>query len=955
MTAATTLCRLAFQVLAEEQGRFSTAWNRHLQTLLAEAGLVDGRPCERILAEDVVAYVFTVESTAQIGSFRSVLQGDPGWSRALREAGLVTDEAWSLDLYRAPIRDEPAIPVGGGTRSGPWLGFDAFDGMPSVLINDITTGADGCLLLATYEGICRFDGATTGLLTPADGVIQWIPRLLFDHRRGVLWFSQVSPGLARLDEAGIDIFTHADGLTRESTAAMCLSSCGDLWIARGEGGCTRFDGERFVPADAGLPGDTPILDMLADRDGGLVLGTTAGVYRRRENGSECIGLRDERVSAVCEDAEGRLWVGASSGIYLHGPGGFERHEALSTVGPVIRLTAGREGGLWVSSRGNGAVHWDGETVRAHTAGSGLSSSQVNATHVDERGCVWVGAWGGGLSRYDGDWVGTIAVESGLPAGRVETLCDAGDGSMWIGTWGGGLFRARGEEAERVPGTEEVGDFLWSSCRDREGRFWFGTFGQGVVCLDGERLSRLTTADGLGHDSVWGIHQDHSGRMWFATQGGGLTCFDGDRCITYTTADGLPHNQVWSVAEDAEGAIWCSTVESGVSRFDGKSFRSYSTKDGLAHDQVWCILPDRGGDLWFGTWGGGVSRFDGKGFTTYTTRDGLAHNSIRSMCQSADGHLWFGTFGGGACRYDGLAFQAFSRREGLVHDAVQHIEEGSDGRMWIATEAGVTRYAPPEEPPRVELRGVVADQRYAVDDVVTLGAAQRLVTVEFSGASFSTAYDRLVYAYRILGQSEEWRTTTRRRVELPDLPVGSYTFEVQAIDRDLNYSTSAAVKLAIEPDAGSDRLRALEAELGLPGSDQLVGRSPALRRVLVEIDTVAASDLTVLILGETGTGKGLAARAIHSLGAWSEGPFLQVNCGAIPEGLVESELFGHEKGAFTGAVSRRIGGSSWLRGGRFFLMRSGTSHSSRSVCCCRCCRTVSSTGSEDNDRSGHVPA
>jgi formate hydrogenlyase transcriptional activator len=101
-------------------------------------------------------------------------------------------------------------------------------------------------------------------------------------------------------------------------------------------------------------------------------------------------------------------------------------------------------------------------------------------------------------------------------------------------------------------------------------------------------------------------------------------------------------------------------------------------------------------------------------------------------------------------------------------------------------------------------------------------------------------------------------------------------------------------------------------------DQIVGSSPALEYVLAEVERVAPTDSTVLVLGETGTGKELIARAIHNLSARYGRPFVKLNCAAIPFDLLESELFGHEKGAFTGAVAQKIGRFEMADTGTLFL-------------------------------------
>jgi formate hydrogenlyase transcriptional activator len=101
-------------------------------------------------------------------------------------------------------------------------------------------------------------------------------------------------------------------------------------------------------------------------------------------------------------------------------------------------------------------------------------------------------------------------------------------------------------------------------------------------------------------------------------------------------------------------------------------------------------------------------------------------------------------------------------------------------------------------------------------------------------------------------------------------------------------------------------------------DQIVGDSPALESVLAEVERVGPTDSTVLVLGETGTGKELIAHAIHNLSGRCGRPFVKLNCSAIPFDLLESELFGHEKGAFTGAVSQKIGRFEIADTGTLFL-------------------------------------
>src|SRR5712672_3075273 len=137
---------------------------------------------------------------------------------------------------------------------------------------------------------------------------------------------------------------------------------------------------------------------------------------------------------------------------------------------------------------------------------------------------------------------------------------------------------------------------------------------------------------------------------------------------------------------------------------------------------------------------------------------------------------------------------------------------------------------------------------------------------------------------------------------------SWASEVPALNQ------TAAFKVE---DAASAEVALDDEFLGF-GLPRIVGKSAALRRLLDMVRVVAPTNATVLINGETGTGKELIAKAIHKCSDRSSGPFVKVNCAAIPTGLIESELFGHERGAFTGAIARRIGRFELASRGTMFL-------------------------------------
>lgn len=136
----------------------------------------------------------------------------------------------------------------------------------------------------------------------------------------------------------------------------------------------------------------------------------------------------------------------------------------------------------------------------------------------------------------------------------------------------------------------------------------------------------------------------------------------------------------------------------------------------------------------------------------------------------------------------------------------------------------------------------------------------------------------------------------------------------ALDNDLHVHEISRLQAAAESDRGALLQKLGRKEL----ADVIVGEQAGLKTVLERVELVAGSDVPVLILGETGTGKELIARALHVRGKFQQGPFIRVNCGAIPQELIDSQLFGHEKGSFTGAEQSRQGWFERADGGTLFL-------------------------------------
>jgi formate hydrogenlyase transcriptional activator len=278
----------------------------------------------------------------------------------------------------------------------------------------------------------------------------------------------------------------------------------------------------------------------------------------------------------------------------------------------------------------------------------------------------------------------------------------------------------------------------------------------------------------------------------------------------------------------------------------------------------------------------------------------------------------------ACRdYDALLRMLWDSLRGVIRfdylALVRYDQKRQSG--WLEAFAGY-------DDPGVPLRTDLPLEGSPIELLLNSGEPLYIADIRRAGPFRADIMERFE-RYRIL--SGYWVLLTREQRILGCLSFASQSVDAYgAEDRELMDHIARHVTIAVENAVAFDKIRQLrkkieEEKLYLEEEiraeyrfDEIVGNSPAIRAVLQQIQTAAPTDSTVLIHGETGTGKELVARAIHQFSGRNQGTFVKLNCSAIPAGLLESELLGHEPGAFTGALGRRIGRFELAHRGTLFL-------------------------------------
>ena len=648
---------------------------------------------------------------------------------------------------------------------------------------------------------------------------------------------------------------------------------------------------------------------------------------------------------VGRDDTGKVWVGQhehQNELWCYVDGNFQPVQ-VDLGSPLRSIQCDREGRMWFCTS-EGVLYQDGDGFSRFTPADGLPHPAVKAVFQDREHQFWFATWGG-VGLYDAHSISVfgLSAEVSKSGSEISQIVQDRRGDIWVGYASYNLKEIKKSvgrfNGEHFALVASESDFDINNCfiiyKDHDGNLWFGGV-NGLFRYDGQKFRRMQTTAGLGDRSVSAIAQDSQGRFIFGHWAKDSIRNRGDLVVSplkliYQRGEEFqtifednekkdPFSRIGTVIAGRNGEVYFYLVNQNFSNNDKgfgcwhpeEGLKFYGIEEGLIDNDVNDLLLDRNGNLWIATLSG-LSCFDGSTFSIFTTEAGLPSNRIRCLFEDSQGHLWLGT-DGGVVHYDGRFFQTIKSPH---IGSVCQILEDRDGAFWFGNvQNSLVRYRQQKNLPQIRLIQVVADQVYEDLEKVIVSTAGQQVIFEYKGMSFSTHPRDMLYVYRLKGYDLDWQPATRKmRAYYRDLPPGDYTFQVRAIDRDLNYSEIAQARLSIAADP---RIEALTDVINRRGSQKFIGHSAALHGFLINLEKIASTNITVLILGETGVGKGLAARALHALSDHSDGPFIEVSCGALPETLIDSELFGHERGAFTSAVSHRLGRVELAEGGTLFL-------------------------------------
>ena len=796
---------------------------------------------------------------------------------------------------------------------------------------------------------------------------------IYQDRRGLLWIATADGGVSRFDGTHFDTFNQADGLPHPTVMAIAEDGDGRLWFGTLGGGLAVLDEQGFqvYTTEHGLPSDE-ILGLQPQGDGSLRVLTSAGFGlfldgRCSAATTDIDGRPIGRVYDMATDVAGTTWLATQDrGVISLDGRELEVNDGVGAVRWAWKLAQDDSGHLWIAyhRRSKAAIgRYDPcrqrlDLIDVSTEDDGVEVHRYGARHVrvDSRGWVWVGRRRDVLV-YDGqDWHSFARRVPDVEFRQARVTCEDRDGNIWVGMYSCGLvfFHPLSlqayTESDGLPHPE-----VRCLNEDGAGRLWIGTE-EGVSCFEDDRIhptgmtlpvwalgvdprgvlwiggeGKVFKQPGPGpagipfgsqdeFDVISWLWEDREGRFWVFTREGRMGWMEEDRIVELD--QGLPrpirfhavipgnNGGFWIGAHAATPALYHVEKDHGLRAVDVLGLESVSTVSALCEHQ---------GTLWVGTSIGLFAvEYESGQVRRFSKEAGLPVNHIRFLAVDSRERLWVGLGGGGVLQFDGRTFHDVRLGSSVQENTVNTILCDPRGRLWFGTMAGLRMYQPSQAPPGVVIRRIVKGRLLEATRAV---ASTPEIEVHFQGIHFRVGgAGQMSYSHRLVGHppTEEWSEFgLDRKVAYRDLPAGEYRFEVRARDQDDLVSEAACLEVRVAP--GEEGVRAERPESEQPEPVKAVtGQSPAFSGFLSQLGDAVKTDMTLLLAGETGTGKSLLAREIHALSPRGKHAFIQVNCGALPSGLVESELFGREQGVLPGAGMGQTGCFERAHGGTLVL-------------------------------------
>jgi DNA-binding NtrC family response regulator len=516
----------------------------------------------------------------------------------------------------------------------------------------------------------------------------------------------------------------------------------------------------------------------------------------------------------------------------------------------------------------------------------------------------------------------------VPKRHITTLLEDHDNHLWVGTMTGlaRLDSSRGlvtNYAHVESDTTSIsGDMITALFEDIFGRLWVGTESDGLCRYDiqTDRFQHFEhdreDHTSLGDNRVLSIYQDSRQQLWIGTWRG-LNMLDennGVRFARYSEKNGLPDATIQGILDDTDGNLWLST-NNGLSRFNPETgvFKNYGLKDGLQSlaFNTNAVFKNNHGELFFG----GIN-----GLNIFNPIDVQDNNYIppvviTSLTQNGEmikTDTALERIKEIVLRWPNNRFEfEFASLNYTLSNKNQHgyYLEGFDKDWNFIEERRSGRYTNlPGGRYTLHLKGSNNDGVWNED-----GITMEVIVVPplWRKAWFQSGVILVVFILGWVLYRRRMHYIKQNRLQL-EMRVKEKAQAAEALQGALSEVERLKNRLEAENVYLRDEIKVQH------NFANIVTDSRVLKNVLKNVEKVAATDATVLVLGESGTGKELIARAVHNVSARSDRPLVKVDCSTLPVNLIESELFGHEKGAFTGATARKTGRFELAHKGTVFL-------------------------------------